>query len=97
MKKSTRLRLTRPFYSPAEVAELAGVHPSTILNYIREGKLQAVRLSERLHRIPARAVLALLAPEQLRRPRVLSLPESRVDEWLEELRAEHRRPRRRSA
>ena len=26
--------LTRPFYSPAEVAELADVSPSTILNYI---------------------------------------------------------------
>ncbi len=96
MTKTARLRLSRPFYSPAEVAELAGVHPSTILNYVRAGKLYAVRLSERTYRIPARAVLALLAPEQLRAPRSVELPESRADEWLAELRAEHR-PRRRSA
>lgn len=96
MKKSVSLRLERPFYSPAEVADLAGVHSSTVLNYIRSGKLYAVRLSERTYRIPARAVLALLAPEQLRPTRVVELPEARADEWLGELRAEHRR-RRRSA
>ena len=96
MRKSVGLRLERPFYSPTEVADLAGVHPSTILNYIRAEKLSAVRLSERTYRVPARAVLALLAPEQLRPPRVVELPESRADDWLEELRAEHR-GRRRSA
>ncbi len=73
---------------------MAGVHPSTVLNYIRDGKLYAVRLSERTYRIPARAVLKLLAPEQLRPPRHVELPETYVDDWLEELRAEHRRPRR---
>ena len=96
MRKWVGLRLERPFYSPTEVADLAGVHPSTILSYIRAEKLYAVRLSERTYRIPARAVLALLAPEQLRPTRVVELPESRADEWLEELRAEHR-GRRRSA
>jgi excisionase family DNA binding protein len=96
MARSTGLRLTRPFYSPAEVADLAGVHPSTILNYIRDEKLYAVRLSERTYRIPARAVLGLLAPDQLRPTRAVDLPETRADEWLEELRAEHR-GRRRSA
>lgn len=96
MMNSVGLRLERPFYSTAEVADLAGVHSSTILNYIRSGKLYAVRLSERTYRIPARAVLALLAPEQLRPTRFVELPEARADEWLGELRAEHRR-RRRSA
>lgn len=96
MRKSVGLRLERPFYSPTEVADLAGVHPSTILNYIRSEKLYAVRLSERTYRVPARAVLALLAPEQRRSTRVVELPESRADDWLEELRAEHR-GRRRSA
>lgn len=96
MTKRGSLRLERPFYSPAEVADLAGLHTSTILNYIRAGKLYAVRLSERTYRIPARAVLALLAPEQLRPARVVELPEARADAWLQELRAEHRR-RRRSA
>jgi excisionase family DNA binding protein len=64
------VELTKPFYSPAEVAELAGVHSSTILNYIREEKLYAVRLSERTIRIPVRSVLKLLAPESVRPPRV---------------------------
>jgi excisionase family DNA binding protein len=93
MTKLAGLHLERPFYSPADVAELAGVHPSTILNYIRDGKLFAIRLSERTYRIPARAVLRLLAPEQLRSARSIDLPETRADEWLAELRAEHRRGR----
>jgi excisionase family DNA binding protein len=62
------LNLTKPFYSPTEVAELAGVHRSTILNYIAAGRLYAVKLSERTYRIPARSVLHLLAPEQLSQP-----------------------------
>lgn len=94
MAKSVGLRLTRPFYSPAEVADLAGVHPSTILNYIRDETLYAVRLSERTYRIPARAVLRLLAPDQLRATSIIDLPEARADEWLDELRAEHRGRRR---
>ncbi len=31
------LKLDKPSYSPSEVASLAGVHSSTILNYIRAG------------------------------------------------------------
>lgn len=96
MRKTVGLRLERPFYSPAEVAEIAGVHPSTVLNYIRDGKLYAARLSERTYRIPARAILQLLAPEQLRPTRHVELAETHVDDWLEGLRAEHR-GRRRSA
>jgi excisionase family DNA binding protein len=52
--------LTKSFYSPAEVAELASLSSSTILNYIRAGKLAAVRLSERTYRIPRRSVALLL-------------------------------------
>lgn len=62
------MELTKPFYSPHEVADLAGVHPSTILNYIASGRLYAVKLSARTYRIPARSVLHLLAPEQLSEP-----------------------------
>lgn len=72
------MHLTKPFYSPAEVAELAGVHPSTILNYIHAGRLYAVRLSERTYRIPRRAVLKLLAPESVRPPRIVERPEADV-------------------
>lgn len=59
------MQVTKPFYSPHEVAEIAGLHPSTILNYIASGKLYAVKLSERTYRIPARSMLQLLAPEEL--------------------------------
>lgn len=91
MTRAAELRLQRPFYSPAEVAELAGVHPATILNYIHAGKLHAVRLSERTYRIPARAVLKLLAPEQVRPPRLRERPDERVDieDFDRELRREH--------
>ena len=55
--------LNQPFYSPAEVARLAGLHPSTILSYIHSGRLYAIKLSERTYRIPNRALRKMLAPE----------------------------------
>ncbi len=73
------MELTKPFYSPAEVAEIADLHPSTILNYIREGKLYAIRLSERAIRIPVRSVQQLLAPEDVRPPIVSSNPDAEVE------------------
>lgn len=69
--KPRERRLTKAFYSPAEVAELASVHPSTVLNYIRAGRLYAVRLSERTYRIPLKAVARLLYPERVKPPRVV--------------------------
>ena len=54
--------LDRPFYSPADVAEIAGVSSSTVLNYIKSGRLASVRLSERTIRIPRRSILLLLSP-----------------------------------
>lgn len=62
--------LTKAFYSPGEVAELASLSNSTILNYIHENRLAAVRLSERTYRIPRKAVIRLLgltAPEPVLR------------------------------
>jgi excisionase family DNA binding protein len=64
------MELSKAFYSPHEVAQIADVHSSTILNYIASGRLYAVKLSERTYRIPARSVLQLLAPEQLAPPKV---------------------------
>jgi len=61
------VELTKPFYSPHEVAAMASLHPSTILNYIASGRIYAVKLSERTYRIPARAVIGLLEPERLSR------------------------------
>lgn len=73
------VQLDKAFYAPKEVAEMAGVHPATILNYIREGKLYAVKLSERTYRIPLRSVLKLLEPESLAAPTVIERPDERVD------------------
>jgi excisionase family DNA binding protein len=55
--------LPKAFYSPSEVADLASVSSSTILNYIHEGRLTAVHLSERTYRIPRKAVIRLLELE----------------------------------
>jgi len=55
--------LPKAFYSPGEVAALASLSNSTVLNYIHEGRLAAVRLSERTYRIPRKAVIRLLGLE----------------------------------
>lgn len=72
------IKLDKPFYSPGEVANLAGLHSSTILNYIRGGKLYAVKLSERTYRIPLRSVLKLLDPESVAPPTVIEQPDANV-------------------
>lgn len=75
---SRPITLAKAFYSPAEVAELASVSPSTILNYIKAGKLPAVRLSERLIRIPRKAVVRLLELDEAL-PTVRDQPDMSVD------------------
>jgi len=80
------VELTKTFYSPHEVAEMASLHPSTILNYIASGRLYAVKLSERAYRIPARAVIGLLEPERLSPSSMTVEPDADVeDEVSEEL------------
>lgn len=59
---------------------MADLHPSTILNYIRDGKIYAIRLSERTIRIPARSVQKLLAPDEAVAPRVTERPHADVRE-----------------
>jgi excisionase family DNA binding protein len=56
-------QLQKAFYSPGEVAELASLSSSTILNYIHDGRLASVKLSERTYRIPRKAVIRLLGIE----------------------------------
>ena len=73
------MELTKAFYSPREVAELASLHPSTILNYVASGRLYAVKLSERTYRIPARAVIGLLEPERLTRSSKSIEPDAEVE------------------
>lgn len=97
MARSTVPRLDKPFYSPAELARLASVHPSTILNYIHARRLDAVRLSERTYRIPLRAAMMLLEPGRIRPPRIVERPfeAANLDAFERELGREHRRRRRR--
>lgn len=88
--------LTKAFYSPAEVAHIAGLHPDTILNYIHSGRLTAAKLSPRTYRIPLRAVAKLLYPDEIDRPEIIERPHggSQAAATLRRrLRAEHERRR----
>ena len=76
------MELTKAFYSPHEVAAIASVHPSTILNYIATGRLHAVKLSERTYRIPVRAVMGLLEPERLAPSSMTVEPDANVEREL---------------
>ncbi|MBI2323544.1 MAG: helix-turn-helix domain-containing protein [Chloroflexi bacterium] len=53
-------------YTPAEVARLLRVSPRTVLNWIREGRLEAIRLSPRVYRVMLAALVKLLFPERIR-------------------------------
>ena len=76
------MEFSKSFYSPHEVAAIAGVHPSTILNYIASGRLYAVKLSERTYRIPVRAVIGLLEPQRLAPSSITVEPEADVEQDL---------------
>lgn len=76
------MELTKSFYSPHEVAAMASVHPSTILNYIATGRLYAVKLSERTYRIPVRAVVGLLEPERVASSSMTVEPDADVEHEL---------------
>lgn len=42
----------KPFYSPAEVARELDISSTTVLRLIHDGRLPAIRVSERIYRIP---------------------------------------------
>lgn len=63
------LTLRKPFYSPKEYAAIAGIHPSTVLDYIHSGTLYAVRISDRVYRIPLASLLNSLYPDEIGEPR----------------------------
>ena len=45
----------RRFYTPQEAADILGVSPTTVMNRIHDGALPAVRVSDRVYRIPVAA------------------------------------------
>ncbi len=69
---------TKSFYSPREVAIMASVDPSTILNDIASRRRYAVELSERTYRMAVRAVIALREPERLAPSSMTEAPDSGV-------------------
>jgi|GEM_PF-1455403 DNA binding domain, excisionase family len=46
---------TRRFYTPQEVAGLLGVSATTVMTRIHDGALPAVRVSDRVYRVPVAA------------------------------------------
>lgn len=64
MPNRTSQSLAPPrFYSPQEVAELLGVSPTTVMNRIHDGALPAVRVSDRVYRIPVAAFERFVSTE----------------------------------
>lgn len=43
----------KPFLAPAEIARQLGISSTTVLRMIHSGELPAIRVSQRIYRIPA--------------------------------------------
>lgn len=59
----------KPFYTPTEFARLASMSNDRVMDLIHAGRLPAVRISQRIYRIPIAAVMSTLYPDQVRKPR----------------------------
>jgi excisionase family DNA binding protein len=55
--------VARRFYTPAEAAQQLGVSSTTVMSLIHSGRLPAVRISERIYRIPIPAFERLVSGE----------------------------------
>lgn len=53
----------QPYYTPAEVGAIFKVDSTTVMNWIHQGKVYALRLGPRTYRIPLAAVMRLANPE----------------------------------
>lgn len=62
--------VARRFYTPAEAAHQLGVSSTTVMSLIHSGRLPAVRISERIYRIPIPAFERLVSGEQAPEMRV---------------------------
>ena len=56
--------MDRRYYTPREVADLLRISPTTVMKMIHERRLFAVRVSERIYRIPVAAVVRLQVGEE---------------------------------
>ena len=56
--------MDRRYYTPREVAGLLRISPTTVMKMIHERRLFAVRVSERIYRIPVAAVVRLQVGEE---------------------------------
>lgn len=79
------------YLSPADVAQILDVSGSTVLRLIHDGKLPAVRVSERIYRIPRPAFERFQRGET---PPAIEVAERRVDA-LQPLGQGEKRPRQR--
>ena len=58
--------MAKRFYTPQEVAQLLGVSPTTVMSRIHDGALPAVRVSDRIYRIPVPAFDRFVSTEPRR-------------------------------
>ena len=56
--------MDRRYYTPREVGDLLRISPTTVMKMIHERRLFAVRVSERIYRIPIAAVARLQVGEE---------------------------------
>ncbi len=59
------------FLTPAEVAERMRVSTTTVLRWVHDGRLPAIRVSDRVYRIPVRSFEQFLAGRPQRRPAIV--------------------------
>jgi excisionase family DNA binding protein len=57
---------SKRFYTPQEVAQLLGVSSTTVMSRIHDGALPAVRVSDRIYRIPVPALERFVSTEPAR-------------------------------
>ena len=71
----------QPYYTPTEFGKIFKVDPSTVLNWIHQGALYAVRLGPKTYRIPLAAVMQRANPQaQPTRIQIAASTELQADE-----------------